>query len=103
MLDAERWEINVAEDRPRRRAGTGVNAVIRARRRLPRRQSGDGRARAPGVAPGGEDEPEGHEHAHEEEGGRSRQLDMGVPGVAVDADVDRAADVGDVDALDHAV
>ena len=32
-LDPDRWELLVAEDRPRARAGTGVDAVIRARRR----------------------------------------------------------------------
>jgi len=32
-LDPERWELVVAEDRPRAVAGTGVDAVIRARRR----------------------------------------------------------------------
>jgi len=32
-LDAGRWEFIVAEDRPRAMAGTGVDAVIRARRR----------------------------------------------------------------------
>jgi hypothetical protein len=31
-LDRRRWEIAVAEDRPRAAAGTGVDAVIRARR-----------------------------------------------------------------------
>lgn len=33
VLDSGRWEILTAEDRPRARAGTGVDAVIRARRR----------------------------------------------------------------------
>jgi SAM-dependent methyltransferase len=32
-LDARRWEIVVAEDRRRETAGTGVDAVVRARRR----------------------------------------------------------------------
>ena len=32
-LDPDRWELVVAEDRPRPIAGTGVDAVIRARRR----------------------------------------------------------------------
>jgi hypothetical protein len=32
-LDRERWEIVVAEERPRTVAATGVDAVIRARRR----------------------------------------------------------------------
>ena len=32
-LDPDRWELVVAEDRPRPVAGTGVDAVIRARRR----------------------------------------------------------------------
>ena len=32
-LDPARWELIVAEDRPRPAAGTGVDAVIRARRR----------------------------------------------------------------------
>jgi 2-polyprenyl-3-methyl-5-hydroxy-6-metoxy-1,4-benzoquinol methylase len=32
-LDPDRWELVVAEDRPRPAAGTGVDAVIRARRR----------------------------------------------------------------------
>lgn len=32
-LDPDRWEVLVADDRPRRIAGTGVDAVIRARRR----------------------------------------------------------------------
>ena len=32
-LDRDRWELIVAEDRPRPTAGTGVDAVIRARRR----------------------------------------------------------------------
>ncbi len=32
-LDARRWEIVVAEDRPRETAGTGADAVVRARRR----------------------------------------------------------------------
>ena len=32
-LDARRWEIVVAEDRQRETAGTGVDAVVRARRR----------------------------------------------------------------------
>ena len=32
-LDPDRWELVVAEDRPRPSAGTGVDAVIRARRR----------------------------------------------------------------------
>jgi 2-polyprenyl-3-methyl-5-hydroxy-6-metoxy-1,4-benzoquinol methylase len=32
-LDRNRWELVVAEDRPRPMAGTGVDAVIRARRR----------------------------------------------------------------------
>jgi 2-polyprenyl-3-methyl-5-hydroxy-6-metoxy-1,4-benzoquinol methylase len=32
-LDADRWELVVAEHRPRPTAGTGVDAVIRARRR----------------------------------------------------------------------
>jgi len=31
-LDDHRWEVDVAEDRPRAAAGTGVDAVIRARR-----------------------------------------------------------------------
>ena len=31
-LDPGRWEVVVAEDRPRAAAGTGVDAVIRARR-----------------------------------------------------------------------
>ena len=31
-LDAQRWEIVVAEDRPRDASGTGVDAVVRARR-----------------------------------------------------------------------
>ena len=31
-LDRHRWEIGIAEDRPRAAAGTGVDAVIRARR-----------------------------------------------------------------------
>jgi SAM-dependent methyltransferase len=31
-LDPDRWEIAVAEDRPRAQAGSGVDAVIRARR-----------------------------------------------------------------------
>jgi 2-polyprenyl-3-methyl-5-hydroxy-6-metoxy-1,4-benzoquinol methylase len=33
-LDPERWELVVAEDRPRPTAGTGVDAVISARRRV---------------------------------------------------------------------
>lgn len=33
-LDSDRWELVVADDRPRTTAGTGVDAVIRARRRL---------------------------------------------------------------------
>lgn len=33
-LDPDRWEILVAEDRPRPQAGTGADAVIRARRRV---------------------------------------------------------------------
>jgi SAM-dependent methyltransferase len=32
-LDPDRWELVVAEERPRAAAGTGVDAVIRARRR----------------------------------------------------------------------
>jgi SAM-dependent methyltransferase len=32
-LEAPRWEITVAEDRPRRAAGSGVDAVVRTRRR----------------------------------------------------------------------
>ena len=32
-LDPGRWELAVAEDRPRPVAGTGIDAVIRARRR----------------------------------------------------------------------
>jgi 2-polyprenyl-3-methyl-5-hydroxy-6-metoxy-1,4-benzoquinol methylase len=32
-LDSDRWELSVAEDRARPTAGTGVDAVIRARRR----------------------------------------------------------------------
>jgi SAM-dependent methyltransferase len=32
-LDADQWELVVADDRPRTMAGTGVDAVIRARRR----------------------------------------------------------------------
>jgi hypothetical protein len=32
-LDPERWELVVAEERPRSVAGSGVDAVIRARRR----------------------------------------------------------------------
>jgi SAM-dependent methyltransferase len=32
-LDPKRWELVVAEDRPRPTAGTGVDAVVRARRR----------------------------------------------------------------------
>lgn len=32
-LDPDRWELIVADDRPRPMAGTGVDAVIRARRR----------------------------------------------------------------------
>jgi hypothetical protein len=31
-LGRDRWELVVAEDRPRAQAGTGVDAVIRARR-----------------------------------------------------------------------
>jgi hypothetical protein len=31
-LDPRQWEFVVAEDRPRAAAGTGVDAVIRARR-----------------------------------------------------------------------
>jgi SAM-dependent methyltransferase len=31
-LDRDRWEVDVAEDRPRAAAGSGVDAVIRARR-----------------------------------------------------------------------
>jgi hypothetical protein len=30
-LDPRRWEIIVAEDRPRQASGTGVDAVVRAR------------------------------------------------------------------------
>jgi SAM-dependent methyltransferase len=33
VLDPERWEVLVAEDRPRAAAGTGADALIRARRR----------------------------------------------------------------------
>jgi len=33
-LDPERWELVLAEDRARATAGTGVDAVVRARRRL---------------------------------------------------------------------
>ena len=33
-LDPDRWEFVVAEDRPRAAAGTGVDAVICARRTL---------------------------------------------------------------------
>ncbi len=33
-LDPHRWELAVAEERPRSAVGTGVDAVIRARRRL---------------------------------------------------------------------
>src|SRR5919197_1530564 len=33
-LDPDRWDLVVAEDRPRPMAGTGVDAVIRARRRF---------------------------------------------------------------------
>ena len=33
-LDHEGWDVLVAEDRPRAQAGTGVDAVIRARRRV---------------------------------------------------------------------
>jgi len=36
-LDPSRWEIVVAEDRPREAAGTGVDAVVRARAREERR------------------------------------------------------------------
>ena len=32
-LDPDRWELLVAEDRPRPVSGSGVDAVIRARRR----------------------------------------------------------------------
>jgi hypothetical protein len=32
-LDPDQWELVVADDRPRPMAGTGVDAVIRARRR----------------------------------------------------------------------
>jgi hypothetical protein len=32
-LDAQVWELLIAEQRPRAVAGTGVDAVIRARRR----------------------------------------------------------------------
>lgn len=32
-LDPARWELSVAEDRPREQAGSGADAVIRARRR----------------------------------------------------------------------
>ena len=31
VLDPQRWEIPIAEDRPRAAAGTDVDAVIRAR------------------------------------------------------------------------
>jgi len=31
-LDPQSWEMVVAEDRPREAAGTGVDAVVRARR-----------------------------------------------------------------------
>jgi hypothetical protein len=31
-LDHHRWEVDVAEDRPRAAAGSGVDAVVRARR-----------------------------------------------------------------------
>jgi hypothetical protein len=34
-LDSKVWELLVAEERPRAVAGTGVDAVIRARRRAP--------------------------------------------------------------------
>jgi hypothetical protein len=33
VLDSTIWELAIAEDRPRAVAGTGVDAVIRARRR----------------------------------------------------------------------
>src|SRR5258708_1988334 len=33
-LDPSRWEVLVAEDRPRRAAGTGVDAVVRATSRV---------------------------------------------------------------------
>ncbi|MEA2146432.1 MAG: hypothetical protein QOG59_2019 [Solirubrobacteraceae bacterium] len=32
-LDPDRWEVVVADDRPRPMAGTGVDAVLRTRRR----------------------------------------------------------------------
>jgi hypothetical protein len=32
-LDPTRWQVLVGEDRPRQRAGSGVDAVIRARRK----------------------------------------------------------------------
>ncbi len=32
LLDQHRWDVDVAEDRPRAAAGSGVDAVIRARR-----------------------------------------------------------------------
>ncbi|HEX3129114.1 MAG TPA: hypothetical protein VH394_17405 [Thermoanaerobaculia bacterium] len=34
-LDPKVWELVVAEERPRAVAGTGVDAVIRARRKVP--------------------------------------------------------------------
>lgn len=40
VLDADRWELIVAEDRPRADAHSGVDAVVRARRR--QRMSGRG-------------------------------------------------------------
>jgi hypothetical protein len=33
-LDSKVWEVVIAEERPRAVAGTGVDAVIRARRRM---------------------------------------------------------------------
>jgi SAM-dependent methyltransferase len=39
-LDAESWDVIVAEERPRTNAGTGVDAVIRARRRSGEGQRG---------------------------------------------------------------
>jgi hypothetical protein len=33
-LDPDAWEVVVAEERPRPAGGTGVDAVIRARRRI---------------------------------------------------------------------
>ena len=79
-LDSTRWELLVAEDRPRARAGSGVDAVIAARRRadrhrIARRAAGPGLRprRLPGDIGPGVRHPEGGQEVRPRPGHRARR------------------------------